>query len=1120
MKLITILCCIVCVQLSATKMDAQYVSLDERDAKLEQVILKIRKQTGYNFLFNNRILERAKPVTVRFENMPLEDALGNVFAEQPLTYSIIEKTIVVREVETKLNEVKTIKLQHIDEYITPFKEDQLLASVSGIVTESSGEVLIGVNVTVKGTTRGATTDFNGRFDVEADLSDTLVFSYIGYKTLEVPVEGRSQINVTMSEDVAELEELVVVGYGSVKKSDLTGSVSSVNGELISDRNSIQVSDALQGAMPGISVSRGAGSAPGSSATVRIRGITTLSNNDPLVIVDGVPVNSIDDVNVNDVESISVLKDAASSSIYGARASAGVVLITTKRAKNGQILFEYSNQYGIERPTGLPQSVGPIRYMEMLNELQWNDNNNNPEGEHPVYPRDYIDNYVQNNRTNPDEFPITDWADLILNDYSTRESHQLGFSLGTEKLNTKGSFRYERSNALWNNKSFKRFTARVNNDLKINKFLSAQVDISLRRTIDERPNINPMNRSRVTGPIYAAMWSDGRIASGKQGDNAWGMVEYGGFDNDWANNMISRLGIDFNPFNDLKISAVVSPNFSSTKTKTFQKAIPTYIAEDPTVFDTYLSNFNSTNLNEVRSENYSITGQLLANYTKEFKDHNFNLLGGFEEYYYFQESLGGARRDYALQDFPYLDIGPLEGRGNSGSAIENSYRSFFGRLMYDYKGKYLIQANIRYDGSSRFAREHRWGAFPSLSAGWVISEEPWLNQPSWLSFFKVRASVGKLGNERIGNYPYQSTIAFNEALFYQGSNVTSLTTAAQIEYAIRNVTWESTETFDLGLDINFFDNQLFVSGDYYTKVTSDMLLDLNIPDFIGYDDPQQNTGRMKTHGWDLQIGWRDHMGQIEYRVSANISDYESIMGDLGGTQFLGNKIKTEGSEFDEWYGYLSEGLFQTQEEVDNSAKLNSSVKPGDIKYIDISGPDGTPDGIISPDYDRVLLGGSLPRFIYGGNIGLNYNNFDLSLVFHGVGKQQAHLSPDMVRPLSNSAQNAPSIVDGNYWSVYNTDQQNRNVSYPRLSEIGANNNNYVLSDYWLFDGAFFRLKNISLSYNLPQNIIDRLGLQGVRINGTASDLFSLDNYPKGWDPEAAINVYPITRSLIFGISIKI
>jgi TonB-linked SusC/RagA family outer membrane protein len=478
----------------------------------------------------------------------------------------------------------------------------------------------------------------------------------------------------------------------------------------------------------------------------------------------------------------------------------------------------------------------------------------------------------------------------------------------------------------------------------------------------------------------------------------------------------------------------------------------------------------------------------------------------------------SRDQYNLTSYPDLNIGPQEYRDNSGNANEYARRSFFGRVNYSYRNKYLLQANLRYDASSRFADGYRWGAFPSVSGGWVLTEESFLKETPWLSFLKLRASYGSLGNERIGNYPYQATISFANALFYQGQTVVSKQTAAQTRYVINDISWETTESYNLAVDANFLDNRLRFTGEYYKKTTRDMLLALQIPTYMGFDNPDQNTGKMNTTGWDINAGWQDRIGEIGYAVSFNLSDFKSVMGDLGGTEFLGDQIKKDGSEFNEWYGYRTDGLFQTQEEVASSAKINASAKPGDVKYVDISGPDGVPDGIINADYDKVLLGGSLPRYMYGGNIRLDYKQFDFGLDVQGVGKQNVRISSQMVNSLEGSYGNFPTIIDGKFYSNYNTPEQNLNAKYPRLTYSNPGNN-LALSDYWLFNGAYLRLKSVNLGYTLPQAWARKIYLQGVRIYANASDLFVLSHYPQGWDPERSGDTYPIATSYLFGISVK-
>jgi TonB-linked SusC/RagA family outer membrane protein len=988
-------------------------------------------------------------------------------------------------------------------------------TISGTVSDASGP-LPGANVIVKGTTTGIVTTPDGKFSLDVSQNVTsLVVSFIGYVTQEVDIDGKTTVDVILQAEAIGLEEVVAIGYGTVKKSDLTGAVGTVKGEAISDRQTTMLSQALQGQTSGVMVTRN-NNAPGSTATIRIRGITTIGDSNPLIIVDGVPVDNINDINPNDVQDMSVLKDAASASIYGSRAAAGVILITTKRAKSGDVSLNYNMEFGIERPTALPEYVDTKRYMQMTNELRWNDNNNNT-NEYPTYAKDVIDNYTALNAENPNKYPDTDWVGLMLNDYAPRQSHVVSIAAGTKAIRTKASLAYDKTDGLFDGKSYERITARFNNDVNITKNLSVGFDLFFKRSIAENPQHDPMYNTLISAPVYAAKWADGRVAEGKTGANIWGMTNLGGYSNAWYNQVGGKMSLDYSPIDGLKLSAVISPTLGFDKVKNFRLRVPYYAADDPTLLVSTLEGCTQTDLYETRNDNYRVTSQLLANYMKSIGSHNLNAMVGYENYYAFNENLGASRQKYELTNYPFLDLGPLDLRGNNGSAYENAYRSYFGRLMYNYQNKYFLQGNIRYDGSSRFAEEYRWGTFPSFSAGWVMTEENFMKDISWLSFLKLRGSWGSLGNERIGNYPYQATIAFSNALFYQGSNVAAAQTAAQTQYAIQDISWETTESIDFGIDANFFENRLRFVGDYFEKTTKDMLLALEIPDYIGFDNPDQNTGKMFTKGWEAEIGWNDKIGELGYSFSGNISDFQSEMGDLGGTEFIGDQIKKEGSEFNEWFGYLSDGLFQTADDLAASAKLGINQKVGDVKYKDISGPDGVPDGKISPEYDRKLLGGSLPRYLYGANLKLDYKNFDFSVVLQGIGQQNIRVGGTMITPLIANWGHMPKLIDGTSWSKYNTDEQNLAAKYPRLTYTNQGTN-YAMSDYWLINGGYFRLKNITLGYNLPESLTQKINLQRVRIYGSVSDIFTIDNFPKGWDPEVAQSGYPITTSYIFGLSV--
>ena len=500
------------------------------------------------------------------------------------------------------------------------------------------------------------------------------------------------------------------------------------------------------------------------------------------------------------------------------------------------------------------------------------------------------------------------------------------------------------------------------------------------------------------------------------------------------------------------------------------------------------------------------------------------MAGFENYYMKDEELTAARDKYELTGYPYLNIGSEDFQTNSGKGNEYTSNSVFGRVIYSYADRYLFQANVRHDGSSRFAKGYRWGTFPSFSAGWVMSEEKFMKNLNWdwLSFLKLRGSWGMLGNERIGDnyFPYIALMSFGNSLFYMADgSVVSDKTARPAVLAVEDITWETTTSTDIGLDANFFNNRLQFHFDYYWKQTKDMLLNIEIPYFMGYNNPSTNAGKMSTHGYDIELAWNDRIGDFKYGVNVNFSDFLSKIDYMNdGEQISGGKIKRAGVLFNEYYGYVCDGIYQTQEEVNNSARTSTTVTVGDLKYRDISGPDGVPDGIISPEYDRVPLGNSLPRFQYGGTFNASYKGIDFSIAFQGIGKQNSYLSTAMVQPLRDNFGNVPSILEGKYWSPFNTAEENLSAKYPRLSNV-SKNNNYATSSFWMFNGSYFRLKNLTLGYTLPETWTQKAGINRVRFYVSGSDLFCLSNFPDGWDPEMSYKAYPITTSLVMGLQVN-
>ena len=1098
--------------ISFTEVNGTYV-LNVDKTTVKQVFDYIERNSKYVFVYDQQVKNiLGQKVTFQTKGMTIEDILADVCHQVGLNYQINDRQVsITAGARTAGKQAQNKK--------------EATKSVSGTVKDSNGDPLIGATVRVKGSSTGTVTDIDGNYTLDVPAGADLEISYIGFVDQQIRVSNKANYNIILKENANNLEEIVVIGYGAVKKKDLTGAVAAVKGEELVNKRTTMLSNALQGTLSGVTVSRSS-SAPGSGASsIRVRGITTIGESSPLVIVDGVE-GSLDYVNANDVESISVLKDAAAASIYGSKAAAGVILVTTKRGNDtGKLDLKYNAEFGWEIPTKQPSMVGVTRYLEMNNELMYNDNPTG--GFFQVYTADQTKNWVNYNQSDPNNYPITDWKEMMLKSSAPRMTHILTVSGGNKAVKSIASLSYDEVDGLYEGRGFQRYMFRSNNDFKINDKLNVALDVNIRHAKSKTKNYDPFNDMRKMPAIYPATWNDGRIASGKSGANPYGLLTDGGKSVSHSTQIAGKGQITFKPIKDLSLSAVISPFINYQKQKAFRLAAWYTLPDDPETIGGYLdagSLYATNKLTENRNDNWHVTSQLLANYMHNFGAHDVTLMGGFENYYMKTESLTAGRDQYELTNYPYLNIGSEDFQTNSGSGSKYTSNSFFGRLIYSYAKRYLLQANVRHDGSSRFAKNYRWGTFPSFSAGWVVSEEPFMQRAAlpWLSFLKLRASWGKLGNERIGSnyYPYIALMSFGNSLFYNADgSVTSSKTARPSVLAVEDISWETTTSTDLGVDANFFDNRLHLTFDYYWKKTTDMLLAIEIPYSMGYSNPNTNAGKMSTHGYDIDLTWQDKIGDFRYSISVNFSDYLSKIDYLNNADIISSgKIKRAGVLFNEHYGYICEGIYQTSDDVNNSAKTSSTVTVGDLKYRDISGPDGTPDGNISPEYDRVPLGNSLPRYLYGGNISASWKGVDFSMAFQGVGKQNAYLSTVQVQPLRDNYGNIPAILENKYWSPFNTDAQNANAIYPRLSNV-SKSNNYATSDFWIFNGSYFRLKNITLSYTLPQAWTNAIGINKTRLYVSGSDLFCISKFPDGWDPEMGSTSYPITTSLIFGVQVN-
>lgn len=1079
---------------------AQKVTLKFNEAKVQTVLQSIKQQTKLGLVYSDQILDVNRKVSINLSDAEVSDAVK----------------LLLKGTDTGF-EIRNGKIYFIEKK----SQSSGRIAVKGIVSDPSGEPVVGAYVKEMGSaTNGVTTDLDGNFTLDVPSNASLEITFMGFQTQIVPVNGKSELNVSLAEDSELLDEVIVIGYGSMKRKDLTGATSIVSGAEVEGRKTTNLSLALQGATPGVMVTRSGGD-PESTGSIRIRGITTISNADPLVIVDGVP-GKLDLINPNDVESITVLKDAASASIYGARAASGVIVVTTKRAKETSLDLNYSYEYNFEVPTELPEFVGAQDYMLMVNEISYNDN---PAGGWwQNYTEDMVTNWLRLNASNPDKYPIANWQRAALKPFASKQTHSLLVSAGNKIIRTKASLRYDQSDGLYVNKDYNRIMIRINNDIEINKYVSAHFDVNYKRSKSVAPVDAPWY-SRMTPPIYAIQWSDGRYADVKDGGNIMPRLLNGGTNTQWYNHLNGKFGLDIRPFEGFKISGVVAANMYFNKFKKFTKAL-TYTDYDYPDTPKQMSGHVTTKLDESRNDGYDITAQVFANYDKTIAGHGISVMAGFENYYNFWESLGAARDRFATTSFPYIDRGNSTYQSTSGNADHNAYMSFFGRAAYNYAGRYLVQVNFRADGSSRFAKKYRWGYFPSASIGYVLTEEPFMKRArqKWLSQLKLKASYGTLGNEQIGStFPYQAAINVSEALLYGPNGPETFASAAQWNYAVEDITWETTKTWNVGLETAFFKDRLWFNADYFVKKTEDMLMNLTIPRYIGYSDPKVNAGTMSTNGFELELGYKDRKGDFGWSISANLSDFISRITYLKGQDISAEnaKVNIEGGEFNEWYGYRCLGIYQSAEDLEKyPARLNSNVGLGDLIYKDISGPEGVPDGIISPEYDRELLGGSLPRFTYGFRFGCNWKGIDFSLTLQGVGKQNVRMTTAMIQPMKDNWYNHPAILKDNYWSALNTPEENATKAYPKISTKSASNN-YAMSDFWMFNGAYLRLKNITLSYTLPGKAVERAFggiVKNIKVYASANDLFCINKYPKGWDPEVSGIGYPITTSAMLGVSV--
>lgn len=1006
-------------------------------------------------------------------------------------------------------------------------------TISGVVSDVNKAGIPGVTVLVKGTKSSSVTDFDGKYQIKASNENpVLVFSYMGFETKEVAAGNKTQISTTLNESTSQLSEVVVVGYGTQKKANLTGAVSTVNTKAIVDRPVTSLATALQGTTPGLNITRTNGQPGNEDLNIQIRGASSANGAvNPLLLVDGVTTAlfTLQTLNPLDVESITILKDGAAASIYGAQAAGGVILVTTKKGKEGKTTFLYTSLLGVQKPLYTPDR------MSLIDEANFSNLSRKNAGVAPEYSPTDFDN-IQNgveylvNPNDPNRYIFYNQRDFtkdVIKDQTLIKTHNFSASGGTQKANYLFSLGHLSQDGMLKvgPDDFSRFNLRLNVGAELSKYITLDTKMSYTAHDREMPSIDVsggaysllanLYKMRLRNPLVTP---EGRINS--QAGDVYGALTEGGYANRKIDDIDGNFKLTMKDFvKGLKFTSIYGSKIRTENGETFKRTVTRWGRLRP---DNYLNNPNSYNVNKatLTTENF----QFLTDYNLTIaQNHKFSLLAGYQWEDYRFSNLNAGATSLLSNDAPSLNLGDQTTKTNSETISTYANQSYFGRFNYSYKDKYLVEATLRSDESSRLAPGLRVKTFPAASLGWNIHKEEWFsNHVSFISELKPRVSWGQLGNAQgIGYYDFLSNLSSGTNLVLGGSE-TKTSYFFQGGVPSSQLSWETVETYNYGIDFGFFKNKLTGTFDYYTKENKNMLTPLQLPGTFGVGTPKINNGVLQSWGWELAINYKNKIGKdFNYGLGFNLSDNQNKLVSYAGRGVIGLGTNTiiEGYPLNTIWGYNTKpGYINTAEELVAAPVYSSLTGIGDIAYIDQNG-DGKINvgkGTAEDHGDLVKLGSTQQRYLFGINANASWKNLDFSIFVQGVGQRSIVPDMQMVVPFGETWF-SPLPIHSDYWTP-----ENPNAAFPR--PYLKNTHNYATSDRWTLDAAYARLKNVQLGYSLSKSVTDKIGISRLRFYVSAEDIATISKlgiFKTVFDPEQRNGVaadYPVFATVSFGVNL--